>query len=444
MLGVASLLAACSPASDTPTPSGTSDLAGQTITVLVSGGHRQFDPIWNGELQKWEAQTGITVNLQKVDTVNILPTFLRDSQLGQCTFDNVEMLDGGTAAAAPYMADLGEFLTADGSSVDQLASTQVGWATKAMTFDGKLKFYPFYSGAKAVAYRKDLFEDPANQAAFQTEFGYALPEPPTTMQQVADLAKFFTKDGNYGIVFSGSGDPGGTTLSDLSFRNGVGGFQDDNGNALFGPAHPDNAAKVTQAAQWLSDLIKNGYAPSTLTAMQTTDTASLFTSGKVAMDYDHIYLSWSALNDPSSAVAGKVGSFEIPSFVQGQGGIPFYWGRGIPECSQHKAASWAFTKWIMSPDIQKLALSKGTGVYVPTDTDLLAWATSQNIIPQGVADAVTHAQYYKITPVTNSIRNDIGIPEAEKLFGGADPTSLVTDFGNQVQQAAVDAGLASN
>lgn len=416
--------------------------AGTTIKVLVSSGHQQFNPLW-ADLSEFQKATGITVQLDKVETTNIASTFLKDVQLGGCTIDNVEMLDGGTAASAPYMQDLTPYFKKDGTSVDQFAANQVDWAVKAMTFNGKLAFYPFYSGAKAIAYRKDLFDNKANQAAFQAKFGYPFPLPPKTPQQLADLAKFFTGNTTKeGIVFSGAGDPGETTMGDLMFRSGVEGYQDDSGNALIGPKHADNQAKVAQAATWLTNLLKSGVAPSSVPAMQTTDTTNYYLAGNAAMLYDHIYLSWSKLTAPSAvSKIGQSGSFEMPDFVQGSGGLPFFWGRGIPSCSKHKDASWEFTKWVMSPQNQELALSKGVGVYVPTDKNVLAWAVQKNLLPQGVADAVTHASYYKITNVTNQLRESVDIPLVEKLIGGQlSPTQYAKQAGDQMQQAVSDAG----
>ncbi|WP_167133106.1 ABC transporter substrate-binding protein [Paramicrobacterium chengjingii] len=434
--GMATMLAACSPGASDP-----ADLKGQTIKVMVSSGHQQFNPVWETELAKWEAETGINVELDKVDTTDISSKFLRDVTVGGCTVDNVEMLDGGTAAAATHMADLGQFLEADGSSVDELLKDQVPFAQEAYSFDGKLAYYPFYSGAKGVAYRKSWFADPENQTAFASEYGYELPQPPTTPQQVKDVASFFSTDTTKGIVFSGSGDPGETTLSDLIFRNGVDGYQDSQGNALWGPEHKDNQMKVAEAADYLTSFITDGNTPDSIAAMQSADTVSTFLGGNTAMLYDHIYLFWDQMLEAQGDL-GDIGSFEFPSFEEGEGGISFYWGRGIPECSKHKEASWEFTKWIMSPEIQKLALSEGSGVYVPTNTELLDWSVEQNLIPQGVADSVKHAKAYKVTALTNQIRQSIDISLVEKLIGGQlSPEEYAEESGKQMQDAAEEAGL---
>lgn len=438
---VALSMAACSSGSDSGTAAKSGDLKGQTIKVMVSSGHQQFNPVWDTELPKWEAKTGIKVELDKVNTTDISSSFMRDVTVGGCTIDNVEMLDGGTASAAPKMADLNDFLKKDGSSADSLLQDQVPFAQKAYTFNGKLSFYPFYSGAKAVAYRKSWFTDPAKQAAFQAKYGYKLPDPPTTAQQVKDLADFFTTKSTKGIVFSGSGDPAETTLADLTFRNGVDGYQDAKNNAQWGPANPGNQGKVVEAASYLMDFINKGQTPASIGAMQTADTTANFLAGKTAMDYDHIYLRWNEMK-AAKAKLGDIGTFEFPSLQQGSGGISFYWGRGIPQCSKHKEASWEFMKWIMSPEIQKIALTKGTGVYVPTDKSLLSWAVGQDIVPQGVADSVSHAKAYSVTPVTNQLRQSIDIPLVEKLIGKQiTPEEYAQTSGTQMQEAAKAAGL---
>ena len=434
-------VSACSAGTPTPEATETEDLSGQTIKVMISSGHQQFNDVWLNELPKFEAETGITVELDKVNTTEISSALLRDLSVGGCTIDNIEMLDGGLAAAAPKMADLGTFLEAEGSSTEELLEGQVKFAKTAYTFDDKLAFYPFYSGAKGVAYRLSWFEDPVNQAAFETEYGYELPSPPTTQDQVVDVAEFFTTDTTSGIVFSGGGDPGESTIDDLIFRQGVQGFQDEDNNAQWGPAHQDNTNKVTEAATYLTDFISNGQTPPSISAMQTADTTAAFLAGNTAMDYDHVYLAWDQMK-AAEGTLGEIGSFEFPSAEEGSGGIAFYWGRGIPECSKHKAASWEFTKWVMSPEIQKNALTKGEGIYVPTDQELLAWTVDQGIVPQGVADSVAHAQAYKVTPITAQLRQSIGIPAYEKLIGNQlSPEEYATTLGNQMQDAADAAGL---
>lgn len=437
------------PASSTPavTPAGSAaggvvGKSNTTITVMVSSGHQQFNPVWD-LLPQFTQQTGITVKLDKVATTSIEGNMLQAVKLGSCQYDAVEMLDGGMAALAPYMASLSPFLQKDGTDISSFRSQFVPWSIQVTTFGNDIKYYPYYSGAKAVAYRKSLFDDPANQAAFKAQFGYAMPVPPTTPQQLLDLAKFFTKNGMYGIVFSGQGDSADTGISDLVFRSGVGGFQDSSGNALWGPKYPANEAKVQAAATWLQDLVyKYHVAPTAVTGMGTAEATSYYTAGKAAMIYDTFYLSWSQFIAPNvTSVIGQSGTFEMPDFQAGAGGIPFWWGYGIPSCSKNQQAAWTFVKWVLSPHNQQLALTKGQGVYVPTDKNLLAWAVQQNVIPQGVADAVSHAQAYSITAATGTMREKIDIPLVGKLLlNQLTPSQYAQQVGQQMQQAAVESG----
>jgi multiple sugar transport system substrate-binding protein len=418
------------------------DLRGSTIKVLVSSGHQQFTPLWD-RLDEFEDETGIKVELDEVGTVDIEGTFLRDMTLGGCTYDNVEILDGAMAVSAEHLADLGPFLEAEGSSTDELLSGQAGWTGNAMTFDGKLKYYPFYSGAKGIAYRTDLFEDPENQAAFEEQFGYELPLPPTNPDELRDLAEFFTKDGMHGIVFSGVGDPLETTLADLIFRSGVGGYQDEEGNSLWGPEHPENQEAVVNAAEWLTGLVEDGFAPQDVLSMQTGEATSYYTGGGAAMIYDHIYLPWAQITaDNVTSEIGESGSFEPPSFVEGAGGITFYWGRAIPECSENKAASWEFMKWVMSEENLKSSLTEGTGVFVPTDLALLDWSVQEGILPEGVADAVANSPGYQTTIATGRIRQAVNLPLVERLLQGElSPSEYAEESGQAIQEEAAAFGL---
>lgn len=436
---VSLVLVACTATPETDEPE---SLKGQTIKVLISSGHKQFTPVLD-RIGEFEAATGITVELDPVGTVDIEGAIIRDMTLGGCTYDNVEILDGAMPVASQYMADLGTFLEKDGTSTKELLAGQAGWTEKAMTFDGALKYYPFYSGAKGIAYRVDLFEDPANQAAFQDKYGYALPLPPKTVAQLDDLAEFFTKDGMYGIVFSGVGDSAETTLADVVFRSGVAGYQDEKGNALWGPEHPENQAAVTKAANWLTGLVDKGYAPTDVRAMQTGEATSYYTDGKAAMIYDHIYLPWAQFSaDNVTSVIGETKSFEPPSFKEGAGGMTFFWGRAIPECSKHKAASWEFMKWIQSDDMLKLALTEGTGVFVPTDLDLLKWSVDQGVLPSGVADAVEHSPGYTITIATGRIRQAVNLPLVEKVMQGElSGAEYAATSGERIQKEAREFGL---
>jgi ABC-type glycerol-3-phosphate transport system substrate-binding protein len=452
------LLAACSatPATEqasTVGPAATSTPAasqgttgrGETIKVLVSSGHQQFNAVWEA-LASFTAESGITVELDKVATDDIQARALQDLKLGGCTYDVVETPDDAQGALADMMTPIEPLLSKDGTDPAAFKADFVPWAVASATYGGSLKYHPFYSGAKAVAYRKDLLEDAKNKADFQAKFGYALPIPPTTPQQLVDIAAFFTKDGVSGIVFSGKGDSAANTIADLVFRTGVPGFTDQNGNLLWGgPKHPENRAKVEAAAKWMQDLVYGSkVAPTAVTGMGTDEAIASYAAGQAAMVYDLIYLGWSQFNAPNvTSVIGKTGTFELPSLQAGAGGIPSWWGRGIPACSKHPEAAWTFMKWVMADEQLHSALTKGKGVFVPTKKSILAWAVDQNAVPVGVADAVTHAQVFDVTKATGTFRQTVTIPLVEQLMQNAiTPAQFADQIGQQGQDVFVRAGVA--
>src|SRR5689334_9899350 len=67
----------------------------------------------------------------------------------------------------------------------------------SVRYKGKLYGLPATAQTMFLWYRKDLFSDPTEQAAFKKRYGYALPIPsdeqPITWTQYRDLAEFFTR-----------------------------------------------------------------------------------------------------------------------------------------------------------------------------------------------------------------------------------------------------------
>ncbi|MFV0425679.1 MAG: ABC transporter substrate-binding protein [Beutenbergiaceae bacterium] len=416
----------------------------QSIKVLVSSGHQQFAPLWE-RLDEFTDETGIEVELEQVATTDIQTKVTQDLQAGGCTYDNVEMLDKAMAALAPLMAPLDPFIESEGQSMDDFRSEYVDWAIGSHTFDDSLRYYPFYSGARAIGYRVDLLENPDNQAAFEAEYGYDFPLPPQTPDELLDLAEFFTDGETYGLVASGAGDPAETFLADMIFRNGVPGYVDADNNSLWGSENPDNTARVQEVAEWVEAALRDRAVMPTeqMASMGTTETLAFYTSGQAAMVNDLIYLQWADFQtDAVTSVIGETGSFEIPSFDGESGGITFFWGRGIPECSDAQAESWEFMKWVMSESNQQLALSEGDGVYVPTNIELLDWAVQEGVLPVGVADSVTNASQYSQSIANGQITLSVHRPLVEDLVAGRlTPAEYAETSGADIQQTLFDLGL---
>jgi multiple sugar transport system substrate-binding protein len=86
-----------------------------------------------------------------------------------------------------------------------------GWSPSLLELqrnrDGGVFALPYHDGPEMFMYRADLFESPAEKAAFANQYGYPL-QPPETWSQFRDVAKFFTRpeQGLYGAMIAGLND----------------------------------------------------------------------------------------------------------------------------------------------------------------------------------------------------------------------------------------------
>ena len=80
-------------------------------------------------------------------------------------------------------------------------------------YDDKLWAYPTEGDAIGWAYRKDLFEDPAEKEKYFAQYGREL-APPNTLSELKDIANFFTRPDEdlYGVGMYVSSDYDAITM----------------------------------------------------------------------------------------------------------------------------------------------------------------------------------------------------------------------------------------
>ncbi|MFP5213850.1 MAG: extracellular solute-binding protein, partial [Acidobacteriota bacterium] len=235
--------------------------------------------------------------------------------------------------------------------------------TVSVTVDGDLYF---------GYYRKDLFENPANRAAFKARYGYEL-FPPATWKQYRDIAEFFDKSTTAeGKKISGTTEPfalGTQQFWDVFSRAAAvtnpPGLQ---GAQFFDPdtmkAQINNEG-WKQAVQDYVDILK--FCPEGSEKYGILETRGAFVRGEAAMTLDWGDTGQLAADPAKSSVAGKVGYFMLPgvervwnhkkgvweqpdrvhkvSFLAFGG-----WVAGVPANSQKKDAAWNFILWYGNPE----------------------------------------------------------------------------------------------
>jgi multiple sugar transport system substrate-binding protein len=242
-----------------------------------------------------------------------------------------------------------------------------GWArsiVEPLVFGDKLYTLPWHDGPECLIYRRDLFEDPREQAAFRNQYGYDL-KPPVTWRQFTDIAHFFTRPAEnlYGTLFAAFPD-GHNTLYDFALQlwSRGGEFEDENGNAILD----------TPEAEAALDFYRNTIHDASMCypgaeQFDSTRSGDVVLSGAIAMMVN--WFGFAARCDrPGSPLRGKVAIAPIPS-DEGKppASLSVFWTLGIGTGSKHKQAAYDFLHFLTQPKLDLGIVKHGTvGVRLST------------------------------------------------------------------------------
>jgi multiple sugar transport system substrate-binding protein len=229
---------------------------------------------------------------------------------------------------------------------------------------------PFEADALAWAYRKDLFNNPANQKAFKARYGFALGVP-QTLDQLVDIADFFTgRGGMYGIAFheANSYDAAAEAFNEFLWSYG-GDLWNPHTHQIEGYV---NSPRAVHALTVLQHLAKDSPPGSGNYWFNEVNTA--MNQGKVAM-INNWFGFLPGVRDPSASTLGKtlaqidskVGYFNNPP--ETYQGVTSHWvalgGQGLSISAyaspEHQKAILDFVKWFESPAIQAVWVKTGVG-----------------------------------------------------------------------------------
>jgi multiple sugar transport system substrate-binding protein len=106
----------------------------------------------------------------------------------------------GQGVTQGHYIELTDFMNENGIT-ETVTPATLQYYGEYPTGSGHYYAYPTEGDANGWAYRKDLFEDADNMAAFEEQYGYPLAVP-ETWDQLRDIAEFFTRpdDGLYGVA----------------------------------------------------------------------------------------------------------------------------------------------------------------------------------------------------------------------------------------------------
>lgn len=174
-----------------------------TLTVAMEADqYANYVPVL---AQQFEELTGIKVEVDVLGYVEHRQKITQDFATDTKQYDvmAVDIVWMGEFEREGWTVDLTPFIERDYAEINVPDIMPVSWSLS--TWNGKAVAYPLAGYTMNLMYRKDLFGDPAEQAAFLAEYGYELAVP-QTIAQLTDVAKFFTRpeDNLYGLSAAGA------------------------------------------------------------------------------------------------------------------------------------------------------------------------------------------------------------------------------------------------
>ena len=267
--------------------------------------------------------------------------------------------------------------------------------------DNTLYMLPFYNYSMAIIYRKDLIEDPKEQAAFKATYGMDL-KIPQTWDEYWKQVEFFSRDTDndgkkdmFGTVIQGQrGGCISMQWSNYLYSQG-GQYNDSNWNPTL-----NSEAGVKALTAYREALEK--YSPAGSESYCFDEAFNVMAQGK-AFSLQTFNIMFAGLEDPkSSKVIGKVAITPNPG-----GGLNGAWGWAIPKSSPNKEDAWTFLKWVESYEIaKKRALLGGapTQTKIFVDPEVVAARSYYPILGEILAGA----QQFPVFTYTTQLVEEMG------------------------------------
>ncbi|MEM3638347.1 MAG: extracellular solute-binding protein [Conexivisphaerales archaeon] len=298
----------------------------------------------------------VTVNILGVPYGQAVTKYLSVFQNNLTTYDIVALGSVGFMGSLyPYLLDLRPYLNntayfpASYNMSDVLPSL-----ISLYGYKGAVLGLPQAGGAMLFYYRPSFFNNATNQQLFQQQFGYQL-QVPTTLSQVADIAKFAKTNGfyKYGIILMSGSDDDDASQTYLAIMSGLrvsassqygavtapyGVLFDSNGRLLL------NSSIGVQALTTYVQLIKYSEAP--LSASYST-TPGYFAAGDAPM-----MIWWNPavfyLNNPNKSTI--VGDWMVAPRMPGGYSVLGGTGLAIAKNTQNKQLALTFLAFATSPN----------------------------------------------------------------------------------------------
>lgn len=326
-----------------------------TITVIGDAGHnlKPYE-FWKDDF----AKVGIKINLVEVPFDGVYEKEMTEFVGGSGAFDVVTFYPAyiGDFAGNGYLEPLDEYMKKEPAKVwDPMAKDVIApfWELYCK-FGGQTYALPIDGDVLLFQYRKDLFENKDEQAAFKAKYSKDL-TPPETWEDYAQAAEFFTRKKGEMLAgqklehdFYGQADYGARGFSAYWFLNRFA-----SAGGMYFDADMKATINTPDAIAGLEGMVATKkFAPPDMMSYGYEQLKDAFIKGYVAM-----IMQWSDVpkkaNDPElSVVGGKVGVTRVPGWKMKDGTVvhrsmmPVGRVLGVAKDSKNKEAAYWVAKHI--------------------------------------------------------------------------------------------------
>lgn len=300
----------------------------------------------------YEEETGISVTVVQEPWASYYDKVGNEWTVEGTSFDMVvgDSQWVGQAVEAGHYMDLTDFMVGEGV-VDTVTQATLQYYGEYPAGSGNYYAYPTEGDANGFAYRKDLFEDPDEMAAFEEAYGYPLAVP-ETWDQLRDIAEFFYRpdDGLYGIGIYTQVDYDAITMGFENVLWAYGGNWGDADNNVLGVI---NSEESVAALEMYAELYS--FAPPGTDNAFFAEMNDVFIGGQAAMIMNY-FAFFPALDNPDiNPYRDDTGYFAMPAGPTGER-YAALGGQGISINNyiddERKQASLDFIRWFAQEDVQ--------------------------------------------------------------------------------------------
>jgi len=336
-----------------PAPEEPAEPAVEEVKILWA----QWDPA--DYLQQignmYEQETGIKVTVVQESWNSFLDRFSTEMAAKGDTWDMVvgDSQWLGQGSTDGWYLNMTDFLVEEGIA-DTVTEATLTYYGEYPGASGQYWAYPTEGDANGWAYRKDLFEDPDEMAAFEAEYGYPL-DVPDNYDQFFDIANFFTRpdEGLYGVAIYGSNGYDSLTMGVQNTMFTYGGrWQNAETNEVMGYT---NSPEAIAGVQMYRDLWDCCQPPGMATAF-FPEVNDQIINGSAVMGMNYFAFFPALVNEATNPdYYDKIGFFSNP---KGPGGdqAAALGGQGMSIVSyitpERQEAAKDFIRWFAQEDVQ--------------------------------------------------------------------------------------------